>query len=129
MEIDGLENAMIFLGTKLNEFSDKISIERFNDLYKIDKYGKMIASAMEYAKDLNVDIENANALDDLIVSVGGKIDEIQYVLNRSKEEADECEKLKIILRDLQIVHFGLIGLLLVKMDFVDVDEIIRERAS
>lgn len=129
MEIDGLENAMIFLETKLSEFSDKISIERFNDLYRIDKYGKMIASAIEYAKDLNVDIENTHALNDLIVSVGGKIDEILYVLNQSKEETDECEKLKIILRDLQIVHFGLIGILLVKMEFVDVDKIIRERAS
>ena len=129
MEIDGLENVMIFLETKLSEFSDKISIERFNDLYRIDKYGKMIASAIEYAKDLNVDIENTNALNDLIVSVGGKIDEIQYVLNQSKEETDECEMLKIILRDLQIVHFGLIGILLVKMEFVDVDKIIRERAS
>ena len=129
MEIDGLENVMAFLETKLSEFSDKISIERFGHLYRIDKYGKMIASAIEYAKDLDVDIENTNALDDLIVSVGGKIDEIQYVLNQSKEETDECEKLKIILRDLQIVHFGLIGILLVKMEFVDVDKIIRERAN
>lgn len=77
MEIDGLENSMIFPETKLREFSDKISIERFNDLYRIDKYGKMIASAIEYTKDLDVDIENTHALDALIVSVGGKIDEMQ----------------------------------------------------
>lgn len=129
MEIDGLENAMIFLETKLNEFPNKISIERFNDLFKIDKHGKMLLSAIEYAKDMNVDIEDTNAINDLIASVGGEIDKIQYVLNQSKEVTEERERSKIILRDLHIVHFGLIGILLVKMDFVDVDEIIRKQAS
>lgn len=129
MEIDVLENAMLFLEMKLSEFSDKISIEWFNDLFKIDKHGKMLVSAIEYAKDMNVDIEDTNALDALISSVGKRIDNIQHVLDQTKEETDEWEKWKIVLRDLHIVHFGLIGILLVKMDFVDVDEIIRKQAS
>ena len=72
MEIDGLENAISFLETKLGVFSDSISIEWFNDLFKIDKHGKMLVSAIEYAKDMNVDIEDTNALDALISSVGKK---------------------------------------------------------
>ena len=94
-----------FLKNKLSEHSDSISIEDFQYLFGIDKNKVLIKSALEYANDANVKVENIAELNSLIEKVGNKIDQIQSEYNIAKNG-----KLAIILRDLQMIHFGLIGI-------------------
>lgn len=111
-----LEEATAFLKDKLNAHSDSISIEQFDYLFRIDKNKIIISSALEYASDANVNPDNIAEIDALIDFVGNKIDALQadydkylscYIPNKKKQ-------MEYMLRDLQIVHFGLIATLLVK---------------
>lgn len=113
---ENILSVVAFLKDKLNAHSDSISIEQFDYLFRIDKNKTIIASALEYASDVNVMLDDIAEMDALIESVGNKIDTLQadYDRNVSFSTSDKKEQMENVLRDLQIVHFGLIAVLLVK---------------
>lgn len=111
-----LKEATTFLEEKLSSHSDRIPVEQFRYLYEIDKNCQLITNALEYAKDCNIDIDDVHGVDALVELVGKKIDLLQeeYDLKVTSYRREKKEQIEIMLRDLQIVHFGLIGLLLDK---------------
>lgn len=116
MSEENFLRAVAFLKEKLNAHSDSISIDQYSHLFSIDKNRMIIISALEYASDANVKPDNIAEMDALIESVGNKVDALQaeYDKHVSCYAPDKKKQMETMLRDLQIVHFGLIAVLLVK---------------
>lgn len=116
MSEENFLRAVAFLKEKLNAHSDRISIDQYSHLFSIDKNRMIIISALEYASDANVNPNNIAEMDVLIEVVGNKIDTLQaeYDKDVSCYTQDKKKQMETMLRDLQIVHFGLIAVLLVK---------------
>ena len=110
---DVIDEALNFLQTELSKHSDAISIEQFEYLLAQDKHNLLILKALEYAKDANVNYDDRSSMQLLLESVGNKVDIIQEQINNDSFNSKNLEQQKAILEDLQMIHFGLIGMVLV----------------
>ena len=110
---DVIDEALNFLQTELSKHSDAISIEQFEYLLAQDKHNLLILKALEYAKDANVNYNDRSSMQLLLESVGNKVDILQEQINKASEIYQNLEQQKAILEDLQMIHFGLIGMVLV----------------
>lgn len=110
---DVIDEALNFLQTELSKHSDAISIEQFEYLLAQDKHNLLILKALEYVKDSNVNYNDRSSMQLLLESVGNKVDILQEQINKASEIYQNLEQQKAILEDLQMIHFGLIGMVLV----------------
>ena len=111
MSEENFLRAVAFLKEKLYAHSDSISMDQYSHLFSIDKNRMIIISALEYASDANANPNNITEMDALIEAVGNKIDTMQdeYNKNAACYTPDKEKQMETMLRDLQIVHFGLIA--------------------